>query len=103
MVLSLRGRIDASSSGDMEKRINTLIDSGNRVLLVNFSEVDYINSSGLRIMLSSLKRLKKMQGDMKLSCMKPMVRQVFDMAGFLQIFELYETEEKALNRTDGIR
>ncbi len=97
-VLSLIGKIDTSASGDVERSINALIDQGNKFLVMDFSDTEYISSSGLRVMLSSLKRLRKVQGDMKLACAKPMVRHVFEMAGFTQIFEFYDSEEAAASK-----
>ena len=60
-ILSLNGRLDAYSSNEVEKSINTLIEGGCVRIVVNFDGVEYISSSGLRVMLASLKRLKKLQ------------------------------------------
>ncbi len=97
-VVSLVGKIDAASTGEVEKRLNDLISSGNKYLVLNFSGTDYINSSGLRVMLSSLKKLRKTQGDLKMACAKPMVKQVFSMAGFTSLFEFYDQEQEAISR-----
>jgi anti-sigma B factor antagonist len=92
------GKIDSTSSPEVEKKINELIDRGEKYLVINLAGTDYISSSGLRVMLSSLKRLRKIQGDLKVSCTRPLVRNVFDMAGFTQIFEFYDREDEALSR-----
>jgi anti-sigma B factor antagonist len=97
-IVLLDGKIDSPSSVDMEKKINELIDRGDKYLVMNLAGTEYISSSGLRVMLSSLKRLKKVQGDLKVSCTRPLVRNVFDMAGFTRIFEFYDREEDALSR-----
>jgi anti-sigma B factor antagonist len=97
-IISLEGKIDAMSTGEVEKKFNELIDSGNKYLVVNFSGTDYINSSGLRIMLSSLKKLRNVRGDLKMACAKPMVKQVFSMAGFTTLFEFYDVEQDAVSR-----
>jgi anti-sigma B factor antagonist len=94
-VVSLIGKIDTSASSEVEKSINDLIDQGNKYLVMDFSDTEYISSSGLRVMLSSLKRLRKIQGDMKLACAKPMVKHVFELAGFTQIFEFYDSQDVA--------
>jgi len=96
-ILTLNGRLDAYSSNELERSISALIDDGSVRLVVNFDGVDYISSSGLRVMLASLKRLKKEEGDLKLACLKPYVKEVFDIAGFTQLFEIYEQEEEAVN------
>jgi len=96
-ILSLKGRLDAYSSNELEKIINKLIDKGTTKIVVNFEEVVYISSSGLRVMLASLKRLKRVGGEIKLAALKPYVQEVFDISGFTQLFEIYDEEEDAVN------
>jgi anti-sigma B factor antagonist len=95
-VVLIKGRLDASSSQDAEKRINALLDGGSTKILINLSELDYISSSGLRVMLAALKRLKKTGGDLKLAGLKPAIQDVFSMAGFHRIFSIYGSEAEAL-------
>ena len=97
-VVSVEGKIDATSTGEVEKRLNDLISAGNKYLVLNFSGTDYINSSGLRVMLSSLKKLRKAQGDLKMACARPMVKQVFSTAGFTSLFEFYDREQDAISK-----
>jgi len=96
-ILTLNGRLDAYSSNELERSISALIDDGSVRIVVNFDGVDYISSSGLRVMLASQKRLKKEEGDLKLACLKPYVKEVFDIAGFTRLFEIYDQEEEAVN------
>ncbi|HUV03328.1 MAG TPA: STAS domain-containing protein [Desulfobacteria bacterium] len=96
-ILSLEGRLDAYSSNEVETHINTMIEGGCVRIVVNFGGVEYISSSGLQVMLASLKRLKKADGDFKLACLKPYVKEVFDIAGFTQLFAIFEEEEAAIN------
>jgi len=96
-ILTLNGRLDAYSSNELERSISALIDDGSVRLVVNFDGVEYISSSGLRVLLTSQKRLKKEEGDLKLACLKPYVKEVFDIAGFTQLFAIYEQEEEAVN------
>lgn len=94
--LSLDGKLDAYHSIELEKCINKVILGGCSNLLLNFQGVDYISSSGLRVVLSSLKQLKKSGGNIILSNLHPYVMEVFEISGFKQIFEIYESEEEAL-------
>ena len=94
--LSLDGKLDAYHSIELEKHINKVIMAGCSNLLLNFQGVDYISSSGLRVVLSSLKQLKKSGGNIILSNLHPYVMEVFEISGFKQIFEIYESEEEAL-------
>ncbi|MBT3260873.1 STAS domain-containing protein [bacterium] len=95
-VVHISGRLDAYTSEEAEKTINALLDKGTTKLLVDFAKVDYISSSGLRIMLASLKRLNRIKGSIKLANLKPALKEVFEISGFNQLFNFYENEEDAV-------
>jgi anti-sigma B factor antagonist len=95
-ILTLTGRLDAYSANELEQSITGLIDGGCVRLVVNFEGVEYISSSGLRVMLTALKRLRKLQGDLRLASLRPYVKEVFDIAGFTQLFTIYDVEEDAV-------
>ena len=95
-VLSLSGRLDAYCATELEKKLNSLIESGQNFLVLDLEKLEYISSSGLRVFLASLKKTKKQQGDIKLACMKPFIKEVFDIAGFSQLFNIFDTGEAAV-------
>ena len=94
-IFSLNGRFDAHSAGDVENELNLVISKGEHNLLVDLDGVEYISSAGLRVLLAATKKLKKEKGEIKLCCLKPYVKEVFDIAGFTQIFKIYHTVEEA--------
>ena len=95
-VISLSGRLDAYSANDVEKKLDSLIDTGQVQMVVNLENLEYISSSGLRVFLAALKKIRKQQGDMKLVSLKPFIKEIFDIAGFTQLFAMFGTEESAL-------
>ncbi len=97
-ILALAGRLDAYSSNEVEKSITGLIDEGCVRIVVNFEGVEYISSSGLRVMLATLKRLRKLNGELSLACLRSYVKEVFDIAGFTQLFAIYDREAEAIDR-----
>lgn len=90
------GRLDAASSEELKAKMEGMIGDGCRKMVANLDSVEYISSSGLRVMLASLKQLRKTGGDLKLACLKPYVRETFEIAGFTQLFEIYDEEEEAV-------
>ena len=94
-ILVLTGRLDAYSATEVEKKLDAVIETGCVKLVLNLEGLEYISSSGLRVFLSQLKKVRKQQGDIKLACMKPYIREVFDIAGFTQLFNIFETEDAA--------
>ena len=95
-IISPQGRLDAYSSNEVEETINSLIEDGYLKIVVNFSETEYISSSGLRVMLASLKKLKRKDGDLKLASLKPYILEVFEIAGLTPIFDIYDSVDDAV-------
>jgi len=96
-MVSLKGRMDASSSPAAETVLSRLIESGERRIVVDMSDLDYISSAGLRVLLSSLKRLRDDDGRLLLAGLKPQIQNVFEIAGFQRIFTIYSTTEEAVS------
>lgn len=96
-IISLSGRLDAYSANDLERKLDSLIDADQVQLVVNLGQLEYISSSGLRVLLAALKKVRKQQGDIKLACLKPYIKEVFDIAGFTQLFTIFDAEEAAVS------
>lgn len=94
--LALGGRLDIYSSKDLEQKLNALVNADKVCLVVSLEGLDYISSSGLRVLLAFLKEVKKREGDIKLACMKPSIKEVFDIAGFSPLFSIYDRESVAV-------
>jgi anti-sigma B factor antagonist len=95
-ILSIRGRIDTSTAPELEQAINREIDNGNRKVLLNFSHVPYISSGGLRVLLTTAKKLKNHGDKFGLCCLMPEVLKILKLAGFTSIFSIYPSEGEAL-------
>jgi anti-sigma B factor antagonist len=96
-VVSLSGRLDAYGVNDVEKKLDSIASIKQVHLVLNLKELEYISSSGLRIMLATIKTTKKHQGEVRLACLNPSVKDVFDIAGFTQFFKIFDKEDDAIN------
>jgi len=96
-VISLTGRLDVYRANDLEQKLNALIDAGQILIIVELERLEYISSSGLRVFLGALKKTKKQEGDIKLVGLTPFIREIFDIAGFTKLFQIFDTEEAAVN------
>jgi len=95
-VVSLKGRMDAYNSISVSEFLDELTGEGSKQLLIEMEGVDYMSSSGLRVLLSTLKKLKNQGGKLKLCSLQPYVQEVFEIAGFNQLFDIYSSEDEAL-------
>jgi len=94
-IISLTGSLDTNTSKEAEDQINKLIEEGSIKLLIDLTNLDYISSSGLRILLSTSKKLKSLRGEMRICGLNETVNEVFEISGFTMIFNVLKTLEEA--------
>jgi len=95
-ILQVQGRLDATSAPDADKRLTALIDGGCLRIVMDLSGLEYVSSAGLRVFLSSAKRMKQAKGKLALASPTPQVRQVLDMAGFSTFLPIFATMAEAV-------
>jgi anti-anti-sigma factor len=95
-VLAPAGRIDTTTSPRVDEIVRRTVDEGTRDLVIDFTDVDYISSAGLRVLLVLAKRLRDLQGRLVLCGMPESVRQVFRLAGFMPLFKVEPSQEAAV-------
>jgi stage II sporulation protein AA (anti-sigma F factor antagonist) len=98
LTLTLKGRLDGASTASFEERMLKHIDEGERRLLLDLADLDYISSVGLRALILASKRLKPLDGRIVLYALKPGVRQVFEIAGFSSILGIVGNRDEAVAR-----
>ncbi|MFH1161324.1 MAG: STAS domain-containing protein [bacterium] len=95
-VIHITGRLDTTNYTVLEKKLMELIDSGESRLLVNLAKMDYVSSSGLRILLMALKRVAVAKGKFALCSLQENIKEIFEISGFTNIFEIYTSEEEGI-------
>jgi anti-sigma B factor antagonist/stage II sporulation protein AA (anti-sigma F factor antagonist) len=96
VILRLDGRIDASSAPLLERKIDKLIEENHHYLLLDFLKVDYLSSAGMRVLLSTAKKLKSKKGDLVLFALSDDVAEIIKMAGFDKVLHICPSEKEAL-------
>jgi anti-anti-sigma factor len=96
VVVFVKGRLDAVSAPEFEQTLSDWISKGENNFLLNFSELEYISSAGLRSILATSKILKKNQGEIILTGLHGPVEEVFKISGFISIFKVFASAEEAL-------
>ena len=95
-VVAVAGKLDTLSAGDYEKAMNQLIAQGRTRFVVDFSELSYISSAGLRVLLATSKQLKPKGGLAVFANLQANVLDVFEMTGFSTILGVYDSVDAAL-------
>ncbi len=95
-VVTVSGRIDTATSGEFEAAVQELIDKGQKNLVMDFAAVDFLSSSGLRVLVSVRKKLRDAGGDIVLASPSERAADSFEIAGLDKLFPSYPDRESAV-------
>ncbi|MHC4471580.1 MAG: STAS domain-containing protein [Planctomycetota bacterium] len=92
--------LEGGVSGRFKEKVRNDIADGHRNIVVDLGNVEFIDSSGLGALISTLKVLRANDGDLKLANLPQRVRSVLEITRLLRVFEAYPTAEDALRAHD---
>jgi anti-sigma B factor antagonist len=97
-LVCVSGRIDSYTAPDLEKALLGLIAAGEKNIVVNLSNTDFISSAGLKALLSALMKVRRAvpAGDLVISEIRPELRESFDLVGFDRLFRFYDEDVEAV-------
>jgi len=96
VIIGITGRLDTTNYMALEKKLMDLIESHHDKILVDCLNMDYISSSGLRILLMALKKITLVKGRFVLCGLQENIHEIFEISGFTSIFEIHPSREDAL-------
>ncbi len=97
LVVCVKGDIDLNSNVEFKKFVNEKIDNGCNELIIDFSGIEYIDSSGLGTLLTAKKKVSKNQGDIVLFGLSDTIKTLFKMSKLLGFFNVFENMDDALS------
>lgn len=95
--VEVHGRLDQTQTPTLNTTLTELINAQQYRLLVNLTETNYINSGGLRCLVSAWRKARAHEGDVILYGLNERLCEIFTMIGFDKVFEIYQTQEEALS------
>lgn len=96
LILEPEGHLDTAASTPMEQDVLQRIEAGARQILIDCARLEYVNSSGLKVILIAAKKLDTLGGKLALCALAPNVLMIFEMIGFTKILNIYGTREEGL-------
>jgi anti-sigma B factor antagonist len=94
-VVHVRGEVDIYTSSLLRERLVELVEAGARQVVVDLSGVDFLDSSGLGVLVGALKRLRTAGGDLGLVCTSEKLLKIFRITALDRVFALHETVDAA--------
>lgn len=95
-VLRLEGRLDASSAKNLKEKVGALAREKRLNLVIDMAAIDFIDSSGLGSLVSSLRSVNKLGGDIKIASLQDQVRAIFELTRLHRIFQIFNEREDAI-------
>ena len=95
-VLGLTGRLDASSAKGLKEKVGALVREKRLNLVIDMAAIDFIDSSGLGSLVSSLRSANKLGGDIKIASLQDQVRAIFELTRLHRIFEIFNDRDAAV-------
>lgn len=96
-VLCLSGRLDLASGATLKEEVKQLLDQEKKLLHMNLGKVEFINSSGLGVLVSIMKEVRLRKGRLTLSNLASYVQEIFEITQLSHIFEIFATEEEVFS------
>jgi anti-anti-sigma factor len=96
-VVQIEGELDTGSSPNAQNQLDQLRGRGVKKILLDLTNLDFISSAGLRVLLATAQELKEDGGDLRVCSLNREVKEVFDISGFSTLLMVFDNEAKALS------
>lgn len=95
-VIALRGELDVATVPEFGDALREAIDRGHTALVVDLTQLTFLDSTGLMMLLNALRRLMRQNGRLALACANPTILRLFDVTGTSSTFTIRENREQAI-------
>ena len=95
-VLSVRGEVDVYTAPQLREQLIQLVDAGNRNIVVDLEGVEFLDSTGLGVLVGGLKRVRSHDGDLALVCTQRRILKVLEITGLTKVFAIHDSVDAAV-------
>jgi anti-sigma B factor antagonist len=94
-VLAVHGEVDVYTAPQLREHLIALVDAGKSHIVVNLEGVEFLDSTGLGVLVGGLKRVRSAGGDLGLVCTQRRILKVLEITGLTKVFSIHESVEAA--------
>lgn len=96
-MLALRGEIDVYTAPRLRQAITDVIDSGAAKVILDMEQVDFLDSTGLGVLVGALKRAKSKDGILSIVATQDKILKIFDITGLNKVFPMHASVDEAID------
>lgn len=97
-IVSVRGDVDVATAPRLREQIIDLVAHGRHYIVVDLDGVEFLDSTGLGVLVGALKRVKTHEGELRLVCNHPRLLKLFEITGLHRIFAIHDSVYGALGQ-----
>ena len=95
-VVQPKGPVDSVTAPELEAALGRLTHAGKHNLVLDFSQVEYLSSAGLRVLVATLKAARQSGGELCLACPSPRIVDALRLVGVDALLTAYDSREAAI-------
>ena len=95
-VLAVRGEVDVYTAPKLRQKLVELVAQGKYRIVVDLEAVDFLDSTGLGVLVGGLKRVRSHDGDLVLVCTHQRILKVFEITGLTKVFTIHDSLDAAV-------
>jgi len=95
-VLTVRGEVDVYTAPKLREKIVELVAQGRYAIVIDLEAVDFLDSTGLGVLVGGLKRVRSHDGDLVLVCTHQRILKVFEITGLTKVFTIHDSLDAAV-------
>jgi anti-sigma B factor antagonist len=96
-VLAIHGEVDVYTAPQFREQLIQLVDQGHRNIVVDLEGVEFLDSTGLGVLVGGLKRVRSHDGDLALVCTQRRILKVLEITGLTKVFSIYDSADAAVS------
>lgn len=96
-IVRIEGRLDAAAVSASGDELKSLAKESKRWMLLNVEGIEFVDSSGLGLLVSLTKEIRQNDGEIVITNLSPQVKMLFDLTRMTQVFTIHENEQDALD------
>jgi len=97
-ILKCDGSLDADNIPVFKKSTYDMLDKGTVKFVLDASKLDFVDSMGLGVLISLLRRVKQKDGDVKIASLTPEVKTIFEITRLYRLFDVSDSAKEAVNK-----
>lgn len=99
-IVAVGGEIDVYTAPKLREQLVELVSNGSYDIVVDMEKVEFLDSTGLGVLVGGLKRVRAHEGSLRLVCTQERILKIFRITGLTKVFEIHASVEEALAATD---